>query len=81
MGVRQGECLSPFLLSVFLNDIEDEFMLKGASGVNLNTFKLFLLLYADDIVIFSDTAIGLQNGLEKNTVTGGVLMLILLKQK
>ena len=25
LGVRQGECLSPFLFSMFLNDIEDVF--------------------------------------------------------
>ena len=25
LGVRQGECLSPFLFSMYLNDIEEEF--------------------------------------------------------
>ena len=29
LGVRQGERLSPFLFSKFLNDIEDVFMNKG----------------------------------------------------
>lgn len=62
-GVRQGECLSPFLFAIYVNDIEEEFILKGADGLNLGVLKLFLLLYADDIVIFSDTAEGLQNGL------------------
>ena len=27
--VRQGECLSPLLFSMFLNDIEEEFVLSG----------------------------------------------------
>ena len=28
LGVRQGECLSPFLFSMFVNDIENMFFLK-----------------------------------------------------
>ena len=63
-GVRQGECLSPFLFAMYLNDIEQEFITKGADGVDTGLLKLFLLLYADDIVIFSENAVGLQNGLD-----------------
>ena len=62
-GVRQGECLSPFLFAMYLNDIEQEFISKGSDGVDTGFLKLFLLLYADDIVIFSETAEGLQSGL------------------
>ncbi|MCG8032789.1 MAG: hypothetical protein JAZ03_11525 [Candidatus Thiodiazotropha taylori] len=62
-GVRQGECLSPFLFAMYLNDIEQEFITKGADGVDTGLLKLFLLLYADDIVIFSENAHGLQDGL------------------
>ena len=29
LGVRQGECLSPFLFSMYLNDIENMFLEKG----------------------------------------------------
>lgn len=32
VGVRQGECLSLFLFSMYLNDIEKEFIRKGAQG-------------------------------------------------
>ena len=53
LGVRQGECLSPLLFSLFLNDIEEQFILSGFHGIDLNMFKMFMLLYADDIVIFS----------------------------
>ena len=58
-GVRQGVCLSPFLFAMYLNDIEQEFITKDADGVDTGFFKLFLLLYADDIVIFSKTPEGL----------------------
>jgi hypothetical protein len=64
LGVRQGESLSPFLFSMYLNDIEENFMLNGFEGIDIGLLKLFLLLYADDIVIFSETESGLQKGLD-----------------
>ena len=45
LGVRQGECLSPFLFSMYLNDIEEYFMTNGFEGVDISMLKLFLLLY------------------------------------
>ena len=33
-------------------------------GVNLEMLQLFLLLYADDIVLFSESNTGLQKGLD-----------------
>ena len=47
LGVRQGECLSPLLFSLYLNDLEEQFVLSGLNGLDVNTLKLFLLLYAD----------------------------------
>ena len=64
LGVRQGECLSPLLFSLFLNDIEEQFIRSGIEGVDVDMFKVFLLLYADDIVIFSNSAEELQKGLD-----------------
>jgi hypothetical protein len=64
LGVRQGGSLSPFLFSMYLNDIEDHFMLNKSEGVNLGMLKLFLLLYAEDTVIFAESEAGLQNGLD-----------------
>ena len=63
LGVRQGECLSPFLFCMFLNDIEEIFINKGIDGIDIGTMKLCLLLYADDIILFSKSAEGLQNSL------------------
>ena len=64
IGVRQGECLSPFLFSMYLNDLEKEFIEKGVDGLDIGMLKLYLLLYADDIVIFSASSEGLQYGLD-----------------
>ena len=59
-GARQ--CLFPFLFSMLINDLEDELILNNVQGLDLEHFKIFLLMYADDIVVFSETAEGLQNG-------------------
>ena len=64
LGVRQGECLSPMLFPLFINDLEETFATDGYEGLNIDTFKIFMLLYADDIVIFSKNAEELQVGLD-----------------
>jgi hypothetical protein len=69
-GLRQGENLSPFLFSLYLNDVEYYFVMNNVTGLeNLNNdvrdtlgiyLKLFNLLYADDTVLISETQDGLQ---------------------
>ena len=51
----QGECLSPILFSLYLNDIEEQFMNSGIEGIDIDMFKLFLLLYTGGIVILLTT--------------------------
>ena len=63
IGVRQGECLSPFLFSMYLNDLEETIILNGAKGIDIGMLKLFLSLYADDIVLFANSATELQNSI------------------
>ena len=46
--MRQDKCL----FQTFVNNIEDFFYVHGAEGVDITLFKLFVLLYADDINIF-----------------------------
>ena len=58
---RQGEFLSPFIFSRHLNDIENEFVIKGVNVLGM--LKSYLLLYADDRLICSCTGDGLQGGL------------------
>ena len=63
LGVRQGESISPFLFSMYLNDIEENFITKGFGGDDIGMLRLFLLLYADDIVLFAESEQELQKGL------------------
>ena len=60
--MRQKECLSPLLFSLYLNDLEEMLLLNGYHGIEMYMFKMCLLLYADDIVLFSQTPEGLQIG-------------------
>lgn len=46
---------------MFLNDIEDMYVKRGVEGIDFNMFKIFLILYADDIVIFANSNTELQN--------------------
>ena len=55
LGVHQGECLSPFLFAIYVNDLE-EYVRGANAGVTISDVKFLLLLYADDVVIFADYA-------------------------
>ena len=48
---------------MFLNDIEDVFFKNGLNSIDVNMFKIFLLLYADDIILFADSKAELQTSL------------------
>ena len=63
IGVRQGECLSPFLFSMYLNDLEAELATKGLVGIDIGTVNIYVLLYADDIILFGKTPDELQRAL------------------
>ena len=39
---------------MYLNDIEREYILKGVERIGIGMLKLFLLLYADDIILFAN---------------------------
>ena len=55
LGVRQWECLSRLLFSLYLNDIEEQFVHSNMDGLEVDMVKIVMLLYADDIVFFANT--------------------------
>ena len=68
-GVRQGESLSPLLMSLYVNDMQQYFLDNGCNFLGHTdfaekSFKLLILLYADDTVIMADNPILFQKSLE-----------------
>ena len=73
IGVKQGENVFPYLISLYLNDLEFFFGENNVSGLESISakclqqlgfyIKTFNILYADDTVIMSETEEGLQQAL------------------
>ena len=63
IGLLQGEVLSPFLFSLFINDLELYLQQNTDAGLTLDQLSIYLLMFADDAVIFSDSIDGLQSSL------------------
>ena len=60
VGLMQGESLSPFLYAMYVNDVETELIKEGCQSYELKMLNLYLLMYADDTVIFSENIAELQ---------------------
>jgi len=61
IGLLQGEALSPVLFSLFINDMENELINSNCRSYQLQMLNLFILMYADDTVLFSEDIDDLQN--------------------
>ena len=67
IGVKQGCIISSILFNLFLNDLQESIAL-GSHGIDLDTIKLFVLLFADDLVLFAETVIELQRMINRLAV-------------
>ena len=63
-GVRQGCNLSPLLFCLFLSDLEKFLQDREMKGVKLVHSKLRLLLFADDLVLLSETTQDMQRAVD-----------------
>ena len=64
-GVRQGDSLSPTLFNIYVNDISNLFIQDKSSPLILDTTKIGSLLFADDLLLISESQTGLQNSLNE----------------
>ena len=64
-GLKQGEVGSPFLFSLFINELTKDIIESGKHGIQLapDLIELLILLFADDVVLLSDSVFGLQTQL------------------
>jgi len=61
MGVKQVDASSALLFTMFVNDITEHINTNIEGIFTLNEMKLFLILYADDQVLFSTSPDSLQS--------------------
>ena len=64
-GLKQGEVCSPVLFSLFINELTKDIIENGKHGIQLapDLTELLIFLFADDVVLLSDSVFGLQTQL------------------
>ena len=62
-GLKQGETCSLVYFFLFINELANEILQRGRHGIQLipDLIEIFILLFADDVILVSDTVCALQN--------------------
>ena len=64
-GLRQGETISPILVSLFLEDLELFLQQDPDSGIKLDQLTIIIILFSGDMVIFGKTQEELQVNIDR----------------
>jgi hypothetical protein len=83
IGLMQEDSLSPLLYSFYVNEMEIELINSGCQTCELKSLNLFLLMYADDTVLFSEHVDDLQKMINSVNICSNEygLYIYLLKTK
>jgi exonuclease III len=67
VGVRQGDILSPNIFKLFINDLPEKVVTPNTNTPKLGSKPVGCLMYADDLVLLSESQEGLQTHLDNLT--------------
>lgn len=62
-GIMQGDSLSPVLFTSFMNDLPEYLKQHNCPGLTLQNLAINCLMFADDLILLSSSAEGLQKSI------------------